>query len=158
MPVRDAVASDVPIVRALQSLLPEPVDDLFADGLPSGITLVAVPDSARAGPDATSGGVVTTTGGHPVGYVHAYDTGYVAELVVAPAHRGRGHGRALLARALAALRSRGVDTAELEVAADNDRARSLYESLGFTVVERRPDRYASGDGLRMNRSLDDPST
>ncbi|WP_323675751.1 N-acetyltransferase [Halorubellus sp. PRR65] len=147
MPVRDATPGDVPVVRALQSLLPEPVDDLFADGLPGGITLVAVPAGAWSPPG-------DARGGQPVGYVHAYDTGYVAELAVAPGHRGRGHGRALLSRCLAELRARGVDRAELEVAADNDRARSLYESLGFTVAERRPDRYETGDGLRMTVALD----
>lgn len=147
MPVREATPTDVPVVRALQSLLPEPVDDLFADGLPGGITLVAVPQGAWAPPGDPGDA-------QPVGYVHAYDTGYVAELAVAPAHRGRGHGRALLSRCLAELRARGVDRAELEVAADNDRARSLYDSLGFTVAERRPDRYASGDGLRMTVDLD----
>ncbi|MFC6952714.1 N-acetyltransferase [Halorubellus litoreus] len=147
MPVREATPSDVPLVRALQSLLPEPVDDLFADGLPGGITLVAVPAGAWTPPGASASG-------QPVGYVHAYDTGYVSELAVAPEHRGRGHGRDLLSRCLAELRARGVDRAELEVAADNDRARSLYESLGFAVAERRPDRYESGDGLRMTVDLD----
>jgi ribosomal-protein-alanine N-acetyltransferase len=148
MTVREATPTDVPLVRALQSLLPEPVEDLFADGLPGGITLVAVPEGAWTPPGDPGDA-------HPVGYVHAYDTGYVSELVVAPEHRGRGHGRDLLSRCLAELRARGVDRAELEVAADNERARSLYESLGFAVAERRPDRYASGDGLRMIVQLDD---
>jgi ribosomal-protein-alanine N-acetyltransferase len=144
--VREATPSDLPAVRALQTLLPEPVEELFADGLPPGITFVALPHSVAVATTATVG---LDADGTPVGYVHAYDTGYVSELAVAPDHRGRGHGRALLARELAALRARDVDTAELEVAADNDRARSLYESLGFDVVERHPDRYDAGDGLRM---------
>jgi ribosomal-protein-alanine N-acetyltransferase len=146
MTVREATPVDLPVVRALQSLLPEPVEDLFADGLPAGVTLVAVPERVRAAPSATDDG-------RPVGYLHAYDTGYVAEIAVAPAHRGRGHGRALLAHAFAELRSRGVTEVEIEVAADNDRARSLYETMGFEIAERRPDRYESGDGLRMTVSL-----
>jgi ribosomal-protein-alanine N-acetyltransferase len=148
VPVREATPADVPFVRGLQSLLPHPVGDLFDDGLSPGITLVAVPDGAHVAPDAVGDG-------NPVGYVHAYDTGYVAELAVAPAHRGRGHGRALLSRCLAELRARGVERAELEVAADNDRARSLYETLGFEVVERRENRYGSDDGLRMRMRLDE---
>jgi ribosomal-protein-alanine N-acetyltransferase len=142
MPVREATPADVPLVRGLQSLLPHPVADLFEDGLPPGVTLVAVPDGARVAPDAVGDAT-------PVGYLHAYTTGYVAEIAVAPAHRGRGHGRALLSTCLAELRARGVERAELEVAADNDRARSLYETLGFEVVARREGRYESGDGLRM---------
>jgi ribosomal-protein-alanine N-acetyltransferase len=148
MPVREATPADVGLVRGLQSLLPHPVADLFADGLPPGITLVAVPEGAHVAPDAVGDG-------HPVGYVHAYTTGYVAELAVAPAYRGRGHGRALLSTCLAALRARGVERAELEVAAENDRARSLYDSLGFEVAERRENRYGTEDGLRMRVSLDD---
>jgi len=148
VPVREAARADVPIVRGLQSLLPHPVTALFADGLPPGITLVAVPDGARVEPGAAGDGT-------PVGYVHAYTTGYVAEVAVAPAHRGRGHGRALLWTCLGELRARGLDRAELEVAADNDRARSLYESLGFEVVARRENRYESGDGLRMRARLDE---
>jgi len=148
VPVREATPADVPLVRGLQPLLPQPVADLFEDGLPPGITLVAVPAGARVTPDAVDDG-------HPVGYVHAYTTGYVAELAVAPAHRGRGHGRALLSTCLATLRARGVERAELEVAADNDRARSLYESLGFEVVERRENRYETGDGLLMRARLDE---
>lgn len=155
MPVREATPVDVGLVRGLQSLLPHPVADLFADGLPPGVTLVAVPDGARVAPDAVSDGQSAVGDGHPVGYVHAYTTGYVAELAVAPAHRGRGHGRALLSTCLAELRARGVERAEIEVAADNDRARSLYETLGFEVVERREGRYGSSDGLRMRASLDE---
>jgi ribosomal protein S18 acetylase RimI-like enzyme len=34
----------------------------------------------------------------------------------------------------------------LAVAADNAPARSLYESVGFEPVDRRPDFYASVDG------------
>lgn len=149
MTVRAATRRDLPAIRALQSLLPEPVAELFAEGLPPGVTFVAVPDESAGVPGVASESTAT-----PVGYVHAYDTGYVSEIAVAPDRRGRGHGRALLARALAALRARGVGTAELEVAAANDRARSLYESLGFRVVERQPDRFEAGDGLRMTVDLD----
>lgn len=149
MTVRDATATDLPAIRALQSLLPEPAEDLFADGLPPGVTFVAVPAGATL--PGTPGDAPAT----PVGYVHAYDTGYVSELAVAPDNRGQGHGRALLARALAALRARDADAVELEVVADNDRARSLYETLGFRVVDREPDRYAEAAGLRMRVDLRD---
>ncbi|HEV2316368.1 MAG TPA: GNAT family N-acetyltransferase [Thermoplasmata archaeon] len=58
----------------------------------------------------------------------------LAEIVVAPSHRRRGLGRAVVRAALAALRSEGAPTPRLVVTAPNRRARALYESLGFTYV------------------------
>ena len=48
--------------------------------------------------------------------------------------RGRGIGRALVAAAERAAASAGASEAELAVAADNPRARGLYERLGYRVV------------------------
>jgi len=39
----------------------------------------------------------------------------------------------------------------LQAHPDNDAALALYESLGFEVVERRPDAYADGDALVLRR-------
>ena len=50
--------------------------------------------------------------------------------------RGRGIGRALVAAAERAAASAGAWEAELAVAADNPRARELYERLGYRVVCR----------------------
>jgi ribosomal protein S18 acetylase RimI-like enzyme len=46
--------------------------------------------------------------------------------------RRRGHGRALVARALTAADERGCRVAFLETEADNDGARAFYGALGFT--------------------------
>ena len=47
--------------------------------------------------------------------------------------RGVGLGRILMARILEWMRARGLRKAELAVFATNERARRLYESLGFEV-------------------------
>jgi ribosomal protein S18 acetylase RimI-like enzyme len=57
---------------------------------------------------------------------------YLAELYVAPAHRGQGLGRALMEAALREARGRGADTMDIGVDEPDLAARRLYESLGFT--------------------------
>jgi GNAT superfamily N-acetyltransferase len=55
----------------------------------------------------------------------------IHDLVVLPAWRGRGVGRALLEGAEALARRGGCGKLTLEVQDDNARARGLYESFGF---------------------------
>jgi ribosomal protein S18 acetylase RimI-like enzyme len=62
---------------------------------------------------------------------HATFEGWVSDLVVRDADRGRGIGRALLAATLAEWRLRGGHQATLEVAYDRTVARALYEAAGF---------------------------
>jgi ribosomal protein S18 acetylase RimI-like enzyme len=50
-----------------------------------------------------------------------------------PEYRGRGWGRVLLARTLAAARDAGIERVELEVFASNKRAIAFYEAAGFVV-------------------------
>jgi ribosomal protein S18 acetylase RimI-like enzyme len=64
---------------------------------------------------------------------------YLAELYVAPDRRGQGLGRALLEAAFEVARSRGADHMDLGTSEDDTAARALYERLGFTNRERRPD-------------------
>ncbi len=54
-----------------------------------------------------------------------------------PAYRGRGLGRALLERTLAAAREAGLTRIELEVLASNESAIALYERLGFEHEGRK---------------------
>jgi ribosomal protein S18 acetylase RimI-like enzyme len=63
---------------------------------------------------------------------------YLAELYVAPRRRRRGLGRALLLAALALARSTGADRIELGTSEDDVAARALYESLGFSNREGKP--------------------
>jgi len=63
-------------------------------------------------------------------------TCYLEELYVVPDRRGEGHGRMLLETALRVARERGATTMELGTAVDDTAARGLYESLGFTNLEK----------------------
>jgi RimJ/RimL family protein N-acetyltransferase len=55
--------------------------------------------------------------------------------------RGRGHGRALLAAAIAWARGSGFAWIDLGVFAHNHRARKLYASVGFVEVGITRDRF-----------------
>lgn len=64
---------------------------------------------------------------------------YLAELYVVPAMRGRGLGRALMNAAMEFARRRGADYMDLGTAETDVAARALYESLGFSNREGKPD-------------------
>jgi len=64
---------------------------------------------------------------------------YLAELYVAPEARGRGLGRALMEAAIELARGRGADHMDLGTGEQDVAARALYESLGFSNREGRPD-------------------
>jgi ribosomal protein S18 acetylase RimI-like enzyme len=64
---------------------------------------------------------------------------YVAELYVRPARRRQGLGRALMVEALVLARAKGADYIDLGTSEDDVAARALYESLGFSNRESRPD-------------------
>jgi ribosomal-protein-alanine N-acetyltransferase len=134
--IRPARADDAATLAALQSLLDAPSPRLLATYAAVGTCLVSVrSDSGEAPADR-----------EPVGYVLAIgdDDVYVAELVVHPEHRREGRGRALLAAVLA--RRHPGERVTITVAADNEPARSLYESVGFRRVDRQPGFYDSGPG------------
>ncbi len=62
---------------------------------------------------------------------------YLEELYVVPDRRGEGHGRMLMQTALGVARERGATTVELGTAVDDTAARGLYESFGFTNLEKQ---------------------
>jgi ribosomal protein S18 acetylase RimI-like enzyme len=64
---------------------------------------------------------------------------YLAELYVVPSHRGRGLGRALMNAAIETARARGAAWMDLNTADQDVAARALYESLGFSNREGKPD-------------------
>jgi ribosomal protein S18 acetylase RimI-like enzyme len=83
-----------------------------------------------------------------VGYVYAgiepvswvalrEESGYVHDLIVDEAHRGKGVATALMEAALAWVRDRGVPRVVLGTAQQNDVAQRLFERLGFrrTMIE-----------------------
>ena len=70
--------------------------------------------------------------------VAGYDghRGWVHLLAVAPAHRRRGVGAALMNRAAELLAAAGCPKLNLQVRARSPEAVAFYESLGFAVEER----------------------
>ena len=103
------------------------------------------------------------------GYVCSWivlDEIHILNLAVQAALRRRGIGRSLLVHALEAGSQRGARVALLEVREGNTGARSLYESLGFRAVGKRPNYYGTTretailmdlemDGAWRNRWLHD---
>jgi ribosomal protein S18 acetylase RimI-like enzyme len=64
---------------------------------------------------------------------------YLAELYVVPDKRGHGLGRALMDAVIDLARREGAVNIDLNTSEDDVAARALYESLGFTNREGRPD-------------------
>lgn len=83
------------------------------------------------------------------------DEGELANIAVAPAHRGRGVGATLVDDVLAVARTRGVSTLWLEVRESNTAARRLYAARGFVESGRRKRYYSDPveDALVLRLSL-----
>jgi ribosomal protein S18 acetylase RimI-like enzyme len=64
---------------------------------------------------------------------------YLAELYVVPERRGHGLGRALMEAAIELARAEGANYMDLGTSEDDVAARALYESLGFSNREGKPD-------------------
>lgn len=64
---------------------------------------------------------------------------YLEELYVVPDRRGEGHGRRLVETAMDLARERGATSIELGTATNDHAARGLYESMGFTNLEKPGD-------------------
>jgi ribosomal protein S18 acetylase RimI-like enzyme len=62
------------------------------------------------------------------------DPGYVWDVIIAESRRGRGYGRAAMIAAEQFVAQQGKARISLQVAAWNDVARHLYESMGYRVV------------------------
>ena len=76
----------------------------------------------------------------------------VQTVAVDGSRQGAGVGRALVEELLAEAGRRGCTQVMLEVREDNEVARALYASLGFTGVGRRRGYYGPGaDALLMRR-------
>ena len=60
---------------------------------------------------------------------------FISDLVVLPAYRGRGLGRALLQKAEEHAHLHGATTLKLEVLAKNEAALTLYKHHGFSTYQ-----------------------
>jgi GNAT superfamily N-acetyltransferase len=89
--------------------------------------------------------ILASVGDETVGFAlffHNYSTFlarpglYIEDVYVKPGHRGRGHGRALLAHVARAAVSRGCGRLEWAVLDWNAPAIGFYESLGAVPMDR----------------------
>jgi len=152
-PVRPAQRRDLPAVAALWVALLEnhaALDPVFAwhTGAPAALEA----ELRRAFEDADTALFVADADGRVVGFCAAhFERGpalarescraEITELVVEPAARQRGIGRALADAALGWARSRGAVRVEVRVAARNDAGQAFWRRLGFgafvDVLDRR---------------------
>lgn len=92
--------------------------------------------------------VAKTSDGTIAGYAGLDLSGDVADVMTiatSPGHQGRGTGRLLLAELVRRATAHGADAVLLEVRADNDAARRLYDHAGFEVISVRRRYYQPGD-------------
>lgn len=129
--IRTATPADLPTLLAIQATSldsPQPV-------------------LLRAGVDGPATVLVAGNVGYALALGH--DPSYLAELAVAPGHRGAGHGSALLNAVLAR-----DGNCRLTARADDARVRQFYERHSFRVENRLSDHYGDADGLLMVRQPD----
>ena len=89
----------------------------------------------------------------PIGFIIsrlAADEAEILSVAIAPAQRGRGYSRDLLANHLGYLAGRGIRRVFLEVEENNQPAVRLYQRSGFTAVGRREQYYRDTSGAKLN--------
>lgn len=146
--LRPATDADLPGILAIERLAFG--DPWTADAFRSMIAQVHVLSTVAEG-----AGVV-------VGYSIAWaigDEAELANLAVAPSHRGTGIAKRLLDQLLSELDARGGANIYLEVRDSNAVAQGLYRSRGFTAAGRRKGYYRrpSEDAVVMRRPRAEPS-
>ena len=120
--VRPAAAEDLPLISRL-------LEVGFGGPAPSGLT-----ERLHSPREGTA---IVELSGMPVGTLRLRrdgDNASVYGFVIDPAWQGRGIGRAALRHVCEQLRAEGAQRIGLEVDVENDRALTLYTSLGFTPV------------------------
>jgi ribosomal protein S18 acetylase RimI-like enzyme len=149
--IRQATSADLPGIGRLGALLVETHHDFDARRFLAPTSRTPVEYAKFLGSHLEDRDVVILVaddGGEVIGYafaaVEGYDwmslrgpAGVLHDIVVDPAHRGRGVGRLLLSAALAHLKSRGAPRVVLWTAEQNAAAQRLFASAGFrrTMIE-----------------------
>jgi len=162
--VRPAAAADddalLALVRALQAhelalfdrmIPPEQIDATYLDHLRAdcaaydGVVLVAVEDERVIGYASLMRKAFDESYDET-----PYTYAYIGDLVVSPAARGAGVGRALIEACEAEARSSGARWLRISVLAQNAGAHALYRSAGFAdhlvTLEKPLSGAARGDG------------
>ena len=150
MTIRPATAADIDALVALEAGFPE--EDRFDRRtwrrLLSGHASVLVSGTPRDGLLAAA--VMLYRKGAAVARLYS--------LTVAPAARGQGLARALMAACEADATDRGARAVRLEVRVTNSSAIRLYEAGGYRVIATLESYYPDGEAaLRMEKSLEAPS-
>ena len=105
----------------------------------------------------TSFGFLLETDGKAVGYACGsalFEDGEIDKVAVLSECRGKGYGKALVAKLLEEAMERGAQRMFLEVRASNTPALGLYQSTGFEKTRLRKRYYENGeDALEMKREL-----
>lgn len=103
--------------------------------------------------------VARTADGIVAGYICpmlVLDEGEILDVAVRHDCRGKGVGRALVARAIRDLKESGARVVCLEVRVSNLPALALYRRLGFSETGRRRGYYENGeDAILMEYPIDD---
>jgi len=150
--LRPALAEDLPAIVTL---------DQGADGV--GLQPSLYSQLLQRGADGRALLLVAEAGGGLAGFSacsRVLDEATLLALVVHPAQRSRGNGRALLAASLDALAGAGAARCLLEVRASNRAALALYAAAGFREDGRRRGYYPGAgsaereDAVLMSRALE----
>ena len=141
--IRDFRWWDVPAVQGIeQSSFPDTAwstETFWSE-------LAGVPETRRYWVGESDGEVI----GY-VGLMVIVPDADIQTIAVASTHRARGIGARLLSTAMAEARARRCSQLRLEVAADNEPARRLYEHHGFETVARRSNYYGQGSDALILR-------
>ncbi|NDJ54299.1 MAG: GNAT family N-acetyltransferase [Chloroflexi bacterium] len=78
--------------------------------------------------------------------------GWVGGVGVIPRYQGKGVARSMMKHLIESARQDGLTSLQLEVVEENNRARNLYESLGFDYTYRLHGLVASSNHLHLNGS------
>ncbi|MFC7545265.1 GNAT family N-acetyltransferase [Plantactinospora sp. GCM10030261] len=104
---------------------------ILPDGVRTGGMMLLTARDDRAG---AVGWIWLALPGNPAG---GPGLAWVYDVEVDAAHRGRGHGRAIMLAAERELAERGIGAVGLNVHGSNPTAVRLYDSLGFTAYRRQ---------------------
>ncbi len=147
MRVREAVASDLPVIRALFREYAQALGiDLSFQGFER--ELVVLPGEYASPAGAL---LLAEAGAEAIGCVGVRpldaDACELKRLFVRPGNRGAGAGRALAEAALAAARAAGYRRIRLDTLPSMGEAIPLYRDLGFREIE--PYRFNPVEGTRF---------